>query len=265
MHSLRLIVLRYLILAGLILVGTFLVNAAQEEGDPVRNFHRSSSDPIGHGDRRIHIIPTLSSPSVKNGGRLTITAVVKALAGVREVKAEILDGERTLEELELKPGEANSGGFGPFEAEAKLVGPVVPNVGLYAAQWTARGLEEKNYSVHIRVMDMLGHVFEDNSLQFSDPTAGITVPGTSNYLNGSMRRVGAYVGDNDSSLGCAVIDAAGGFAYFGTHTVPGTVVKVALGGAGAPTRVGAVTLKEGEDNLTCGVIDAAAGYAYFGT
>lgn len=45
---------------------------------------------IGTGDGRIHIIPTLSAPSVKNGGKLTIQAVVKAPAGVAGVEARIV-------------------------------------------------------------------------------------------------------------------------------------------------------------------------------
>ena len=44
-------------------------------------------EPLGHGDGRIHIIPSLSAPSVKNGGKLTIQAVVKSAAGVARVEA----------------------------------------------------------------------------------------------------------------------------------------------------------------------------------
>jgi hypothetical protein len=64
----------------------------------------------------------------------------------------------------------------------------------------------------------------------------------------------------------AVVDVASGHAYFGTHTSPGHVVKVALGEGSKPQRrVGAVTLENGESGLWSAVIDTAAGYAYFGT
>jgi hypothetical protein len=63
-----------------------------------------------------------------------------------------------------------------------------------------------------------------------------------------------------------VIDSSAGYAYFGTWTSPGQVVKVALGGYGIPpSRVGAVTLNSGEDGLLSAVIDPSAGYAWFGT
>ena len=63
-------------------------------------------------------------------------------------------------------------------------------------------------------------------------------------------------------LRSAVIDTAGGYAYFGTPTSPGVVVKVRLSDF---TRVGALTLNSGENSLVSAVIDPAGGYAYFGT
>ncbi|MGB2909298.1 MAG: hypothetical protein WBB55_01830 [Anaerolineales bacterium] len=60
----------------------------------------------------------------------------------------------------------------------------------------------------------------------------------------------------------AVIDPAGGYAYFGTGTSPGVVVKVRLSDF---TRVGALTLNSGENDLYSAVIDPVGGYAYFGT
>jgi len=66
----------------------------------------------------------------------------------------------------------------------------------------------------------------------------------------------------EASLCSAVIDAAGGFAYFGTDTLPGMVVKVRLSDL---TRIGALTMNSGENNLRSAVIDAAGGFAYFGT
>jgi adenosine/AMP kinase len=63
-------------------------------------------------------------------------------------------------------------------------------------------------------------------------------------------------------LQSAVIDTANGFAYFGTYTLPGIVVKVNLS---TFTRVGALSLNTGEDLLSSAAIDTANGFAYFGT
>ena len=60
----------------------------------------------------------------------------------------------------------------------------------------------------------------------------------------------------------AVIDSEQGFAYFGTWTKPGTIVKVRLS---TFTRVGAIVLNSGENGLRSAVIDSTNGYAYFGT
>ncbi|OLE74499.1 hypothetical protein AUG19_08475 [archaeon 13_1_20CM_2_54_9] len=60
----------------------------------------------------------------------------------------------------------------------------------------------------------------------------------------------------------AVNDPAAGFAYFGTFTTPGSIVKVQLSDF---TRVGSLTLNASEGNVTRAVIDTAAGFAYFGT
>ena len=70
----------------------------------------------------------------------------------------------------------------------------------------------------------------------------------------------------ENYLMSSVIDPAAGFAYFGgtsrpVGTPPGVVVKVDLP---TFTRVGALTLDEGESQLRSAAIDAAAGFAYFG-
>src|SRR5882672_5806875 len=70
----------------------------------------------------------------------------------------------------------------------------------------------------------------------------------------------------ESNLTSAVIDTSNGqhYAYFGTDTSPGQVVKVDLSNL---TRVGAISLKSGEDRLASAVIDTSNSthYAYFGT
>jgi hypothetical protein len=66
----------------------------------------------------------------------------------------------------------------------------------------------------------------------------------------------------ENYLSSAVIDPAGGHAYFGTYTSPGVVVKVRLSDF---TRVDALTLNGGEIYLRSAVIDPDGGHAYFGT
>jgi len=79
----------------------------------------------------------------------------------------------------------------------------------------------------------------------------------------AFTRVGALtLNPGEDKLFSAVIDSANGFAYFGTGTSPGVVVKVRLSDF---TRVGALTLNTGEVNLLSAVIDSANGFAYFGT
>lgn len=58
----------------------------------------------------------------------------------------------------------------------------------------------------------------------------------------------------------AVIDTVNGFAYYGTGSSPGKIIKIDLA---TFTRVGDITLGAGEDVLIAAVIDA--GFAYFGT
>jgi Divergent InlB B-repeat domain/K319L-like, PKD domain len=63
----------------------------------------------------------------------------------------------------------------------------------------------------------------------------------------------------------AVIDGANGYAYFGTDTTPGRVVKVDVNPSHTFTRTGGITLNTGENGLRSAVIDSANGFAYFGT
>ncbi len=205
------------------------------------------ADVVGTGDGKIHIIPTLSSPSVKNGGTLTISAVVKAEAGIREVVAD-LGGVET---IRLSPSEQTGNEFDKKQT-----------LGLFTAEWIAHDLEEKVYCVSIKVTDLTDHVFVDQSLTFSDPAAGITSPGSTDYPDAGLRQTGFTSLPTNIDFSSGVIDATNGYAYFGTFSYPGRVVKVNLD---TGETVGAVSLNYGEDVLTSAVIDASAGYAYFGT
>ena len=83
-------------------------------------------------------------------------------------------------------------------------------------------------------------------------------PGLSDWFG----RVGVLnLGSGENDLRSAVIDPVHGYAYFGTHTLPGRVVKINFLGL---SRVDALTLLMGEYNLDCAVIDTAKGFAYFG-
>ncbi|MBW7937996.1 MAG: hypothetical protein H3C63_03970, partial [Candidatus Omnitrophica bacterium] len=206
---------------------------------------------VGNGDGLIHVIPMISKPSVKNGEKITISAIVKAQAGVARVEADM----GGIEWVELQPsarqGGVNAGG----------------TMGHFTAEWTGHDLEEKVYTLSLKVTDKSGHVFTDQSLTFSDPAAGNSNVGTPDYPSEFMKRIGAASGGIiEPNLLSSVIDAANGYAYFGTGASPGRVVKVALGnGNNPPTRVASLTLDSGEDSLVSAVIDAEAGYAYFGT
>src|SRR2546428_12102006 len=79
----------------------------------------------------------------------------------------------------------------------------------------------------------------------------------------AFSRVGALtLNAGENYLASAVIDSAAGFAYFGTQTDPGIVVKVRLSDF---TRGGCISLNTGELRINSAVIDSAAGFAYFGT
>src|SRR5438093_5367812 len=86
---------------------------------------------------------------------------------------------------------------------------------------------------------------------------GATSSVTHTVTVGPTSRVGTLtlnLGEN--YLESAVIDPAAGFAYFGTYTSPGIIVKVRLSDL---TRIGGLTLNAGESNVTRAVIDTAAG------
>src|SRR3989442_2795988 len=76
----------------------------------------------------------------------------------------------------------------------------------------------------------------------------------------AFTRVGALtLNAGENHLRSAVVDAAGGYAYVGTETSPGIVVKVRLSDF---TRVAGLTLNPGEDGLGGVVPDAAGWFAY---
>lgn len=99
-------------------------------------------------------------------------------------------------------------------------------------------------------------------------TAGLTTPGSPIPPEGGLLRLGVthdLAGDEDF-IRCGVSDPATNYAWFGTSTSPGQVIKVAFDGPNqAPRRVASLMLDSGEDSLFTAVIDTNAGYAYFGT
>jgi len=210
----------------------------------------AATEAIGSGDGRIHVIPSIAPYSLKNGETLTVTAIVRSERPVASVTADLAG----LATVTLQPNQR----LGGVSAEG--------TTGIWTAEWVASGLEEKVYAATLTVTDTTGHSWTDHSLTFSDPAAGHSTPGTTAYPRGEMKRLGAETLPNESDLGCVVMDPVSGYAYFGTGTSPGRVVKVALGSSSnPPTRVGSITLQAGEDYLRCAVIDTANGYAYFGS
>jgi hypothetical protein len=85
---------------------------------------------------------------------------------------------------------------------------------------------------------------------------------TANAANVIERIDALTLGTDQDNVRSAVVDTANGFAYFGTFTVPGRVVKVDLSTFQA---VDEIVLEENENDLRSAVIDTASGHAYFGT
>ncbi|MBI5154109.1 SUMF1/EgtB/PvdO family nonheme iron enzyme [Candidatus Poribacteria bacterium] len=215
----------FLALAAVLLVAR---TAAAEPGDV-----------LGSGDGQIHIIPSVN----REGGKVTFSAVVKSRQPVAAVTARIGGTAVTLSPKPLA-------GVGML--------PSGETVGVYGGEWEG----DAGSAVTFTVRDASGHEYADRSLAQRDDVLGHSVPGTINYPNGRMTRGPGLILDGENDVRCAVIDPAGGAAYFGTDTSPGYVVKVDLDSF---TRVGAVSFLIGEDSPRAAVIDLEAHAAYFGT
>src|SRR5207245_2025741 len=77
----------------------------------------------------------------------------------------------------------------------------------------------------------------------------------------TLTRVGslAFNTSPETDLASAVVDTAGGFAYFGTRW--GLVAKIRMSDF---SRAGSLALNPGETNMQSAVIDPAGGFEYFG-
>jgi len=74
------------------------------------------------------------------------------------------------------------------------------------------------------------------------------------------------LGASEYTIRTASIDLAARYAYFGTGTTPGLIVKVALGdGNMPPSRASGIALNAGENTIVSSAIDSINGYLYFGT
>jgi len=82
---------------------------------------------------------------------------------------------------------------------------------------------------------------------------------------GAPTRTAAVTLVKDDSLTSGVVDTVNGYAYFGTNTSPGSIIKVQLGsGNSPPVRIGEAS--DGfHGNYTAAAIDVTNGFAYFGT
>ncbi len=88
---------------------------------------------------------------------------------------------------------------------------------------------------------------------FSNPATVAKVDLATFTCDGSLT-----LDSGDAQIQSGVIDPAGAFAYFGTETFPGKIVKVDLANM---TRVGSIAPGGG---FSSGVIDATGAFAYFG-
>lgn len=116
------------------------------------------------------------------------------------------------------------------------------------------------------MVGLLAAVFVQHSFA-GDVTVGITAPGTPSYPKAGIRRVAVTVLDPDDALNLStsISDPLRGYAYLGTYTIPGRVVKVSLGSGGSvPAVVGRVSLLDpGAGYLSLAAIDPQNGNAYF--
>jgi len=103
------------------------------------------------------------------------------------------------------------------------------------------------------VTDSAGFLYLASS---AAPAAVGKVP--SNFMSFSSATLAA----GQNAIGSGVIDSAHGFAYFGTLTQPGQVIKIRLSDL---VEVSSITLSSGADNLASAVIDTVGGFAYFGS
>ncbi len=254
----------------------------------------------GMEQSQVHILPTLSRPSVKNGELVTVGAIIKSPVKVSRVVVNF----GGVETVALKPV---VGGL-PTKSDTSDLGATS-----WSADWKAHGLEEKIYSVRLVVTDEFGNETVDESLRFSDPAAGFSSPGSpqiaplsilsesyfaqsSNFsfpmvdekdgfvytlaaANGKLTVYKFATGMGSStptSVGSAsvaiagrpssaVIDAGQNAIYVGTDSRPGRVYKFATGnGTASPRFVGSCTLLQGEDDLHGAILDGQ-GWVYFGT
>ncbi|WP_165878270.1 S8 family serine peptidase [Micromonospora sp. MW-13] len=77
-----------------------------------------------------------------------------------------------------------------------------------------------------------------------------------------VRTAALTLASGEDTLFSGVMDPLGRYAYFGTQTKPGRVIKVDLA---TSRRVGAITLEAGENFVNSAIIDREGRYAYFGT
>ncbi len=152
------------------------------------------------GDGEISILPMLSQPSVKNGQRVIVTAIIEARQGIQRVSADM----GGIETLELTP-DFRKGGT-----------DATGHRGIYSAEWVGHGLEEKYYTVAIKVIDKSGHSLADRSVQFSDPIAGFNTVGTQGYPQAGMQHIfgtTGYLNAAESTPPTGVINAAGAVVW----------------------------------------------------
>ena len=150
-----------------------------------------------------------------------------------------------------------------------------------------RNIQQRFYPINLTSYTYLPHMdllnYRENRLQAAvkDPSSAFayfgtyeTYPGSTAgarivkmMVNPTLTYYGSFVLSDPSvvQLSCAIVDSVGEYAYFGTSTAPGKVVKLDIRTLPYPTEIGVLTFDFGENLLTSAVIDPLNQFAYFGT
>jgi hypothetical protein len=183
-------------------------------------------------------------------------------------------------------------------ATMSIVGSVVPGATSDAARiallntttsraYFLQNVQERLYPVNLTAFGLLPYMdlrnYRENQLQsaIKDPNSNFAYFGTYEAYSGStagarivkvqtnptLTYYGSFALEDESvyQLSCAMVDSIGKYAYFGSDTAPGKIVKLDITTNPYPTELGTLTLELGEDYLKCCVIDPQNKFAYVGT
>ncbi len=90
---------------------------------------------------------------------------------------------------------------------------------------------------------------------------GVDTIGSTAYPNGGMFELPSIKLSNEDNAKCGIASTSSSLAWFGTNTSPAIIIKFDPINM---TRLGALTLPEGDNGMFCAAIDRANQYGYFG-